>query len=83
MNDESKRPPHVYSGAWWESLSPDDLKAQKDGSFPGGKAYDGAVAEIDRRAKLRKERQEFWFKVAGLILAGVGAIVAGVKVFSS
>jgi hypothetical protein len=52
----------------------------KNESFPGGAAYAGAVAEIERRAKFRKERQEAGLKIAGLILAGVGAIAAVVAI---
>jgi len=81
MTDDSK--PHLYSGAWWEMQTPEALKSLKADSFPGGKAYDGAVAELDRRAKAKRERRELWLKIAALALAGIGAAVGLSKLLGS
>lgn len=68
--------PIVYSDEWWEAQTSTELHGLKMGSFPSGKAYDGAVTELERRAKLKRERLETWFKFIGLLIGVVGVVVA-------
>jgi hypothetical protein len=68
-----QRDPVVYSGEWWEKQTDEELRYLMRGSFRGGVAYDGAVAELDRRSQARQQKRDsriaFWSMVAAVVAA--------------
>jgi hypothetical protein len=74
-----RNPPSAYSGKWFRTLSDAELQDIYDGNMPGGMAFDGASAELDRRQAARdQKRQLFWIKLAfwSAFLLGIGGITA-------
>jgi hypothetical protein len=43
--------PEQFSAAWWEARSPEELRDIIKRGFAGGDAFQGAVAEAERRAR--------------------------------
>jgi hypothetical protein len=81
--------PEAYSADWWQMRSPQELREIIKRGFGLGTAYDGAVAETERRAraalkKIREGESRSRRKMAVTrlcILAGVLALVIGVGIF--
>jgi hypothetical protein len=73
--------PIVYSGEWWRSRTDEQLEEQLRGSFPGGAAFDGATAEINKRTASKKEARDRRIAVLGLFVAVVAALAAVVALF--
>lgn len=77
MSGTGNSPPALYSGAWFRSPTDEQLRELADGNMPGGRAYDGAMAELAQRAadrqgqeQMRWTKRTFW---AALILGLTGA----------
>lgn len=80
--------PQVYSGEYWRTRSPEELREIADGSFPGGEAYEGAMAEIARREaaqeradardkageQMRWTKRTFWVAVAAVAATILAAL---------
>lgn len=73
--------PFVYSGGWWEDLTDEGLREIKRGNFPGGDAYDGAVAEQERRSRLRRERRDRRIASWGMVAAVIAAVASVAGLF--
>ena len=71
----------LYSGEWWETRTDDQLRELMRGSFRGGVAYDGAVAELDRRSQAKRQRNDRRIAFWAMIAAVVAALVAVAALF--
>jgi hypothetical protein len=81
MSDQEE--PSYLSGKWFRTRTDAQLHELIDGSFPKGKAFEGARAELDRReAKQDQRRQLLWIKLTfwtTLILSCIGIVVTIIK----
>jgi hypothetical protein len=78
-----------YSADWWQMRSPQELREIIKRGFGLGTAYDGAIAETERRArdalkKIREGESQSRRKMAVTrlyVLSAVLALVIGVGIF--
>lgn len=81
--------PEAYSAEWWQMRSPQELREIIKRGFGVGTAYDGAIAETERRArdalkKIREGESQSRRKMAVTrlyVLSAVLALVIGVGIF--
>jgi hypothetical protein len=69
----SKDEPIIYSGEWWQSRSDEQLNEILRGSFPTSPAFNGAVAERDRRSGEKRETKDRRVALWSLIFAAIAA----------
>ena len=93
---EDAQADEIHSAEWWESRTPEELRAIIDLGFAGGVAFNGAIAESERRAgqemsRLRegaiaevRERRKLtvYLALAVVIAAVVGVLSAEKWLFS-
>jgi hypothetical protein len=73
--------PELFSARWWECLSPEDLRDIIKRGYNVGPAYDGAIAETERRARealkrLRESEIESQRRIGLIRLSLLGAVLA-------
>ena len=73
--------PELFSAEWWQLLSPEDLRDIIKRGYGVGPAYDGAVAETERRARealkrVRESESASRHRIAIIRLSLLGAVLA-------
>lgn len=74
--------PVRWSGEWWQSRTSQQLDELIRGSIPGSGAFDGAVAEVNRRASVNRQRTDRAIAIVGTsaaVIAALASIAALIK----
>lgn len=81
MASKDPEPPFQYTGAWWQKLPDEQVRAHMDGNMPTGMAFEGARLELERRDRERRGKRDRRIAIASLILAGIAAAASVVGLF--
>jgi hypothetical protein len=79
--EEAPQEPELFSAEWWQVLSAEELRDIIKRGYGVGPAYDGAVAETERRARealkrVRESESASRHRIAIIRLSLLGAVLA-------